>query len=127
MKSWAKFIFIPLISYSLFSIITTLFGFQPSIDSITSILVLLFSLIALIIILPYAMLRLAPKAPYLATFCYMSVLWGIFCAVRYYFLQQSFVQDMQPFIWSGLVIMLLAMGFYFFFQDPRFKTQYRRE
>ena len=124
MKNWIKFLLIPPAGYLLINTFTVLTGYQPAVDTFSSMLIALAFQLALILALPYAMLRLAPKAPYLATCCYMSALLAIVCLNKIYAAAQPIAQLDFAIIWSGLFWMLLAMAAYFFFQDPRFKVKY---
>lgn len=125
MKTWTKFIFIPLAAYLLINTLVFMFGYTPSkVFSIMTLFALL-SMLFLISIPQYLMLRLAPKAPYISTLSYVFILGGLISLARSYLLNHNFNQlDLSIFV-VLLFSTLLTMGFYFFFQDPRFKVRYR--
>jgi hypothetical protein len=125
MKTWTKFIFIPFAAYLLINTLVFMFGYTPSkVFSIMTLFALL-SMLFLISIPQYLMLRLAPKAPYISTLSYVFILGGLISLARSYLLNHNFNQlDLSIFV-VLLFSTLLTMGFYFFFQDPRFKVRYR--
>ena len=125
MKTWTKFIFIPLAAYLLINTLVFMFGYTPSkVFSIMTLFALL-SMLFLISIPQYLMLSLAPKAPYISTLSYVFILGGLISLARSYLLNHNFNQlDLSIFV-VLLFSTLLTMGFYFFFQDPRFKVRYR--
>ena len=59
MKNWIKFLLIPPAGYLLINTFTVLTGYQPAVDTFSSMLIALAFQLALILALPYAMLRLA--------------------------------------------------------------------
>lgn len=125
MKTWTKFIFIPFAAYLLINTLVFMFGYTHSkVFSIMTLFALL-SILFLISIPQYLMLRLAPKAPYISTLSYVFILGGLISLARSYLLNHNFNQlDLSIFA-VLLFSTLLTMGFYFFFQDPRFKVRYR--
>lgn len=125
MKTWTKFIFIPFAAYLLINTLVFMFGYTHSkVFSIMTLFALL-SMLFLISIPQYLMLRLAPKAPYISTLSYVFILGGLISLARSYLLNHNFNQlDLSIFA-VLLFSTLLTMGFYFFFQDPRFKVRYR--
>jgi hypothetical protein len=124
MKTWTKFIFIPLVYYFLSNSILFLSGdvLSPN-ASLIYVLLTLVMVMILNAITPYLMLRLAPKAPYISMLCYMSILLGLIYSVKIYTSNQGVeINSMK----IGVIAfsITLAVVFYFFFNDFRFKVTY---
>ena len=122
-KTWTKFIFITFAAYLLINTLVFMFGYTPSKVISTMTLFALMSMLFLISIPQYLMLRLAPKAQYISTLSYVVILSGLISLAKMYFLNLNFTQlDLSIFA-VLLFSILLTIGFYFFFQDSRFKRK----
>jgi len=118
MKTWTKFIGIPLmilISINGFLNFTEL---QFSSDSIFSIFIVIFQFLIFIIV-PYSMLTLAPQHPYRATLCYMSILTSLIYVMRTDLYNQPFYQQ-GLFLLAGTSFWTMtAIAIYFFYKVPQ--------
>ena len=122
MKSWSKFLIFPLILLFIINTFFNLVNVPYSTHSWLSITAVVLQCLSFIIV-PFSMLRLAPSHPYIATTCYMSLLWAVMYIARIYLDNEAFAQQGLSFIWSGVFWTISAMSIYFFYIDPHF--QYR--
>jgi len=118
MKTWTKFIGIPLIILTFINVFLNFTELQFSSDSIFSISIVIFQLLIFIIV-PYSMLALAPQHPYISTLCYMTVLASLIYFTRMDIYNQSFYQK-GLFLLSGMTFWTItAIAIYFFYKAPQ--------
>ncbi|KAF1027690.1 MAG: hypothetical protein GAK29_00501 [Acinetobacter bereziniae] len=124
MKSWTKFILIPLFSYIFIN--TVLFLSEYTLSQNASLIYILCILLVVLLLnssIPYLMLRLAPKAPYTSMLLYMLTLLGCIYSMKIYLSNQNLEINATK---IGVIILsiIIAMMAYFFFNDPRYKVTY---
>lgn len=119
MKTWKKFIFIPLIIWLFLSMAASLFDLLPiQYSALKTILLILVSLS--IVAFPYSMLRTAPKHSYTATLCYMSLFCVFILLIRIYLWTKPLDYS---FIYMCLFWTVCAFLIHFFFTDEKFKLK----
>lgn len=127
MKSWLKFIFIPLISYLLINTLLYLTGetalYIQAKESLIARSLLFTGLLFLNAIPIYLMLKLAPKAPYISTFIYMGILLCAMTAIRNQSADSLMLVEAKTAYFVSFIT-AVTMLFYFFFKDERFKPKY---
>ena len=120
MKSWRNFLIFPLILLLIINTFFSLVNISYSTNSWLSITAVVFQCLSFIIV-PFSMLRLAPTHPYIATTCYMSLLWALMYIARIYLNNETFAQQGLSLVWSGVFWTISAMSIYFFYIDPHFQ------
>lgn len=122
MKTWLKFIFIPFILLIIIYLVLKFSSFEFSSASIFSLLFVVFQFLVFIIV-PYSMLRLAPKYPYIATLIYMTILWTFIYHNRFAKDSQGFYQESLYFILCFIFWTITAIAIYTFYDLPRFQIK----
>lgn len=122
MKTWFKFITIPFILLIIIYLVSHFSNFEFSSASVFSLLFVVFQFLVFIII-PYSMLRLAPKYPYIATLSYMAILWAIIYLTQFTKGSQGFYQESLYFILCFIFWTITAITIYTFYDLPRFQIK----
>ena len=120
MKIWSKFFLWPMLCFIGMSAFFTFFEVQSSTESFLRISAIIIQFLSFIIV-PFTMLRLAPKHPYISTISYMIALWLLIYIVRNYWNHESFLQQGLSFIWAGVFWTVSAISIYFFYFDTQFQ------
>lgn len=121
MKSWSKFLIIPFMSLLIIHILFYSMNIPYSSNSWLSVIAIILQFLSVIIV-PFSMLRLAPAHPYIATTCYMSLLWALMYSSHIYLNNYVFLQQGLSVIWSGVFWSISAMSIYFFYFDLHFQS-----
>ena len=117
MKSWKKFIILPLGIWLLISLIASLWDLIPIQNNIIQISIAIFITLTMILF-PYSMLRTAPKYPYSLTIVYMSIFCICILIFRFFWISSP---SYSTYIYTNLFWTICAIIIHFFFTDQRFK------
>ena len=120
MKSWLKFLIVPFLSLLTIHFLFYAVNIPYSSDSWLSITVITLQFLSVIIV-PFSMLRFAPLHPYIATTCYMSLLWTFMYTSHIYLNSSAFLQQGLSVIWSGVFWSIAAVSIHCFSFDTHFQ------
>ena len=125
MKSWSKFLIIPFMSLLIIHILFYSMNIPYSSNSWLSVTAIILQFLSVIIV-PFSMLRLAPAHPYIATTCYMSLLWALMYSSHIYlnnyvFFTARFICNLE---WC--ILEYFSDEYLFFLFRPTFSIAFRR-
>lgn len=117
MRSWKKFIFLPLSIWLLISLIAFIWELIPIQNNMVQISVAILIALAMILF-PYSMLRTAPQYPYFLTITYMSLFCICILILRFFLVGPH---SYYTYIYTCLFWTICAIIIHFFFTDEKFK------
>lgn len=115
MRSWRKFVFIPLIIWLIWSAMLWSFDIQKLAYSYYDASITILAWIPLIA-MPYTMLKYAPQHEYIATLIYMLAFKGLLILIMAQF---NFGQFQISNLYSSLIFSAIAMLIYAFKHHPK--------